>query len=153
MSHKESAHLLSLHVREDFLTAMIVQNAKMQCRFELFGNPTMNAQYTTAMLRETSIRGHKVKSIYKTAADVMAMLAKIVVLEESDRRQTSEGICMTRDMKKKYLSEWMSVNNQMLQSGGLGIQMIGAPTPQFCGGVFFSMSYSNAVVLFLQNVF
>ena len=41
------------------------------------------------------------KSIYKTAADVMAMLAKIVVQEESDQRQDSEGICMTRDMKKK----------------------------------------------------
>jgi hypothetical protein len=47
----------------------------------------------------------------------------------------------------------MSVNNQMLQSGGLGIPMIGEPTPQFCGGVFFSMSYSNVVVPFLQNVF
>jgi hypothetical protein len=140
MSHKECAHLLHLHVRKDFLTAMIVQNAKMQCRFELFGNPTMNAQYTTAMLRESSIRGHKVKGIYKTAEDVMAMLAKIVVQEESDRRQASEGISMTHDMKKEYLSEWMSVNNQMLRMGGLGIPMIGEPTPQFCGGVFFSMS-------------
>jgi hypothetical protein len=65
MSHKECAHLLRLYVREDFLTPMIVQNAKMQCRFELFGNPTVNAQYTIAMLRETSIRGHKVKSITK----------------------------------------------------------------------------------------
>ncbi len=83
MSHKECAQLLHLHVRQDFLTAMIVQNAKMQCRFELFGNPTMNSQYTTAMLRESSIRGHKVKGIYKTAEDVMAMLAKIVVQEES----------------------------------------------------------------------
>jgi len=153
MSHKECVHLLRLCVREEFLTAMIVQNAKMQCRFELFGNPTMNAQYTTAMLRETSIRGHKVKSRYKTAADVMAMWDKIVVQEESDRRQASEGISMTRDMKKKYLSEWKSVNNEMLQSGGLGIQMIGEPTPQFCGGVFFSMSYSNAVVPYLQDVF
>jgi len=74
MSHKECAHLLCLHVREEFRTAMILQNAKMQCRFELFGNPTINAQYTTAMLRETSIRGHKVKSIYKMAADVMAIV-------------------------------------------------------------------------------
>jgi hypothetical protein len=153
MSRKECAHLLRLYVREEFLTAMIVQNAKMKCRFELFGNPTMNAQYTTAMLRETSIRGHKVKRIYKTAVDVMAMLDKIVVQEESDRRQASEGISMTRGMKKKYLSEWMSVNNEMLQSGGLGTQMICEPTPQFCGGLFFSMSYSNAVVPYLQNVF
>lgn len=153
MSHKECAQLLHLHVREDFLTAMIVQNAKMQCRFELFGNPTMNAQYTTAMLRESSIRGHKVKGVYKTAEDVMAMLAKIVVQEESDRRQASEGTSMTRDMKKEYLSEWMSVNKLMLQMGGLGIPMIGEPTPQFCGGVFFSMSYSNEVVPYLQNVF
>jgi hypothetical protein len=71
MSHKECAQLLHLHVHQDFLTAMIVQNAKMQCRFELFGNPTMNAQYTTAMLRESSIRGHKVKGVYKTAEDVI----------------------------------------------------------------------------------
>jgi hypothetical protein len=104
------------------------------------------------MLRETSIRCHKVKSIDKTAVNVMAILDKIVVQEESDRRQASEGISMTRNMKK-YLSEWMSINNEMLQSGGLRIQMIGEPTPQFCGGVFFSMSYSNAVVTYLQNVF
>jgi hypothetical protein len=74
MSHKECAHLLRLYVCEDFLTAMIVQNAKMQCRFEPFVNPTMNAQYTTVTLRETFIWGYKVKSKYKTAADVMAML-------------------------------------------------------------------------------
>ena len=37
--------------------------------------------------------------------------------------------------------------------GGLGIPMIGEPTPQFCGGVFLSMSYSNEVVPYLQNVF
>jgi hypothetical protein len=153
MSHKECAHLLRLYVRTDFLTAMIVQNAKMQCRFELFGNPTMNAQCTTAMLRETSFWGHKVKSIYKTAADVMTMMEKIVVQEESDQRQASEGISMTRAMKKEYLSEWMSVKNDMLQSSGLDIQMIGKLTPQFCRGVFFSMSYSNEVVPYLQNVF
>ena len=41
----------------------------------------------------------------------------------------------------------------MLQQGGLGIQMIGEPTPRFCASVFFSMSYSQAVVPHLQDVF
>jgi hypothetical protein len=84
----------------------------------------------------------------------MAMFEKIVVQEESDQRQASEGISMmTRTIKKEYLSEWLSINNDMLLRGDLGIPMIGEPTPQFCGGVFFSMSYSNEVVPYLQNVF
>jgi hypothetical protein len=61
----------------------------------------MNAQCTTAMLRETSFWGHKVKSIYKTAADVMTMMEKIVVQEEADRLQAKDGTTMTREMKKK----------------------------------------------------
>jgi hypothetical protein len=87
---------------------------KMQCRFELFGNPTENAHYTTAMLREMSIRGHKVKSISKMAGDVMALLEKIVVQEEADQLKATEGITMTRDMKKQYVSEWKSINKEML---------------------------------------
>jgi hypothetical protein len=104
------------------------------------------------MLREMTIRGHKGKTISKTALDVMALLEKIVVQEESDQLKATEGISMTREMKKQYVSEWISINKEMLQHGGLGIQMIGEPTPQFCGGVFFSMSSSNAVVPYLQDV-
>jgi hypothetical protein len=74
---------------------MILQNAKMQCWFELFGNPTENAHYTNAMLREMTIRGHKVKTISKTALDVMALLEKIFVQEESDQLKATEGISMT----------------------------------------------------------
>jgi hypothetical protein len=95
---------------------------------------------------------HKMVAITKTAADVMSLLEKIVFQEESDRLQAKEGINMTREMKKEYMSGWMSITNDMLQHGGLGIQMIAKPIPKFCGGVFFSMSYSNAVVPHLQDV-
>jgi hypothetical protein len=153
ISNKECAHLLRLHVRLDFLTKTLLQRAKKACKFELFGNPSENAQYTKAMLREMTVRGHKVKSITKSAADVMAMLEKIVVQEEADRLQAKDGTTMTREMKKKYANDWIHINNEMLQEGGLGIQMIGAPIPEFCVGVFFSMSYSTSVVPHLQDVF
>ncbi len=153
ISNKECAHLLRLHVRLDFLTKTLLQRAKKACKFELFGNPSENAQYTKAMLREMNVRGHKVKSITKSAADVMAMLEKIVVQEEADRLQAKDGTTMTREMKKKYAKDWIHINNEMLQEGGLGIQMIGDPIPEFCAGVFFSMSYSTSVVPHLQDVF
>ena len=60
---------------------------------------------------------------------------------------------MTRTVKKKYAKDWIHINNKMLQEGGLGIQMIGDPIPEFCAGVFFSMSYSTSVVPHLQDVF
>ena len=39
---------------------------------------------------------------------------------------------MTREMKKKYAKDWIHINNEMLQEGGLGIQMIGDPITEFC---------------------
>ena len=60
---------------------------------------------------------------------------------------------MTAQMKKQYVIDWKAENQEMLQQGGLGIQMIGEPTPTFCAGVFFSMSYSQAAVPHLQDVF
>jgi hypothetical protein len=131
----------------------VYQRAKKACRFELFGNLSKNAQYTKSMLREMTVRGHKVKSITKAAADVMAMLEKIVVQEEADSLQAKDRTTTTRVMKKKYAADWIHINNEMLQEGGLGIQMIGDPIPEFCAGVFFSMSYSTSVVPDLQDVF
>ena len=57
---------------------------------------------------------------------------------------------MTRTVKKKYAKDWIHINNEMLQEGGLGIQMIGDSISEFCAGVFFSMSYSTSVVAHLQ---
>ena len=60
------------------------------------------------MLREMTVRGHKVKSITKSAADVMAMLEKIVVQEEADQLQVKDGTTMTREMKTKVLPPFTS---------------------------------------------
>jgi hypothetical protein len=80
-----------------------IQTSKVLCRLELLGSPTENAHYYTAMLREMTTRGHKVKSITKMAANVMSMLEKIGVQEEADRLKATEGITMTREMKKEYV--------------------------------------------------
>jgi hypothetical protein len=72
MSNKEYTYLLCLHACEDFLTIMILQTIKKLCRFKIFGNPTENVHYTTAMMRVMTIRGHKVEAIIKTASNVMS---------------------------------------------------------------------------------
>ena len=84
ISNNEVAHILRLHIRSDFLTRALVQkNAKMEGRFEVFGDPSLNAHYIPAMLEETSKRGHVVHSITLRAEDVMTMLEKIVVKEQA----------------------------------------------------------------------
>ncbi len=154
LSNNECKHLLRFYVRSDFATKAILQNGKMMCRFQLFGNPNDNATYIPAMLNEMSARGHKVKTITKTPSEVMTMLEKIVVQEEADRNLgLKKPAPMTAQMKKQYVIDWKAENQEMLQQGGLGIQMIGEPTPTFCAGVFFSMSYSQAAVPHLQDVF
>jgi hypothetical protein len=50
ISNKECSHILRLHVRQEFLTKAVLQNAKMEGRFEVFGNPTENAHFIPAML-------------------------------------------------------------------------------------------------------
>jgi hypothetical protein len=76
-----------------------------------------------------------------------------VANEEAERLMTTSGISMTRAMKKDYITEWLQPNKDMLRYGGLGIQMIGEEEPRFCGGIFFSMSYSSKVVPYLQDFF
>jgi hypothetical protein len=102
----------------------LLQRAKKACTFELFGNPSENAQYTNAMLREITVRGHKVKSITKSAADaVMAMLEKIVVQKEADQLQAKDGTTKPTEMKRrKYAADWIHINKEMLQEGGLGFR-------------------------------
>ena len=154
LSNNECKHLLRQYVRADFATKAILQHGKLMCRFKLFGNPDDNATYIPAMLNEMMVRGHKVKTITKTPSEVMTMLEKIVVQEEADRQLAlTKPAPMTARMKKQYVIDWKEANQAMLQQGGLGIQMIGEPTPKFCAGVFFSMSYSQAVVPHLQDVF
>ena len=62
-------------------------------------------------------------------------------------------VIMTKQMKIAYGEEWIQVNNEMLNAGGLGIQLVGHEAPQFCGGVFFCLSYSSAMVPHLQDLF
>ena len=39
-------------------------------------------------------------------------------------------------MKKEYIVEWIGLNKDMHQDGGLGTPMIGEQDPLFCGGMF-----------------
>ncbi len=106
MSNKECYQLLSLYVREVFLTSQILQAARVSARFENVGNPVQNVHYTEAMIREAAARGHAVQSATRTASEVMSMLETIVVKEDSERVKASEGIVMTKPMKIEYKDEW-----------------------------------------------
>jgi hypothetical protein len=52
-----------------------------------------------------------------------------VVNKEAERLMATSGMSMTRAMKKAYITEWLQLNKDMLQYGGLGIQMIGEEEP------------------------
>ena len=154
MSNRECAHILRLHIRPDFLTRALVQNAKMEGRFKVFGDPTMNAHYIPGMVQEMTTRGHIVQSTVLRACDVMTMLEKIVVRERADLLLSkTPPITMTKEMKIAYGTEWINVNKEMLNAGGLAIKLVGDEEPQFYAGVYFGMSYSGAVVPHLQDVF
>ncbi len=115
MSYKECVHVLHQHARGEFLTKMILQSAIQLARFEVFGNPTENAHYTTAMLREMTSRGHDMQVVTnKTASDVMTMLEKMVVSKEAEQLMATSEISMTRPMKKDYITEWLQLIKDML---------------------------------------
>ena len=81
----------------------------------------------------------------------MAMLEMFVVNKEEEQLK-GLGQKMTREMKKEYIVEWIDINKDMLQYGGLGTLMIGEEEPQFCGGTFLLMNYSKQAVMYLQDV-
>ena len=114
MYNKECSQLLNLYVHDDFLTKMILQIARPNAWFELFGDPVENAHYTRAILREAAKQGHNVLSISKTASEVMAMLDVKVVKEEVERVKTSDNILMSKQMKLDYIEDWKDANQQML---------------------------------------
>jgi hypothetical protein len=82
MSNKECSQLLSPYMREVFLPSQILQAARLTARFEIFGDPVQNAQYTDAIMPESTARGHVVQSVIRTPSEVMSMLETIVVKEE-----------------------------------------------------------------------
>ena len=74
-------NVLSLYIKDKFLTNSLLQNAKKQAKIELFGLPCINVQYATALGDQMEAEGHNVRLIEQDAMHVYMMLEWIVLKE------------------------------------------------------------------------
>ena len=152
ITNKHMKHILSLYVKEKFLTVNILQSARSQARFDLFGDPTQNVQYVKALHAEMVGQGHNVNIVQHTAMHVIMMLEKMMLQEEIDR-QKSNNVKMSGQQKLDYIVKWRKMNSTMLKDGGLGPPDPGSPRHKFLTGIFFSPKYTKDAVPYLQQVF
>ena len=152
ITNKHMKHILSLYVKEKFLTVNILQSARSQARFHLFGDPTQNVQYVNALHDEMVGQGHNVNIVQHTAMHVIMMLEKMMLQEEIDR-QKSNNVKMSGQQKLDYIVKWRKMNSTMLKDGGLGPPDPGSPRHKFLTGIFFSPKYTKDAVPYLQQVF
>ena len=59
ISNKHMKNVLSLYIKDKFLTNSLLQNAKNQAKIELFGLTHINVQYATALRDQMEAEGHK----------------------------------------------------------------------------------------------
>ena len=152
ITNKHMKHILLLYVKEKFLTVNILQAARSQARFDLFGDPTQNVQYVKALHAEMVGQGHNVNIVQHTAMHVIMMLEKMMLQEEIDR-QKSNNVKMSGQQKLDYIVKWRKMNSTMLKDGGLGPPDPGSPRHKFLTGIFFSPKYTKDAVPYLQQVF
>jgi hypothetical protein len=60
ISNKHMKNVLSLYIKDKFLTNSYLQNVKNKAKIDLFGLPHINVQYTTALRDKMEAEGQNV---------------------------------------------------------------------------------------------
>ena len=78
ISNKRVKNLLSLYIKEKFMTTSLLQNARDKAKIDIFDLPHLNVQYATGLRAEMEDQGHNVLLIEKNSRHVHLMLERIV---------------------------------------------------------------------------
>ena len=118
MSNKKCRAILLDYIKDKFITEALLQNARTLTKQAIFGNPSINVQYATALKEEMEKQGHSVDLVAMNALTLINRIADLVVTEEVEKQKLI-GLNMTGRAKQKYLSNWMRKNTQLLTDNGL----------------------------------
>jgi hypothetical protein len=118
MSNKKCRAILLDYIKDKFITEALLQNAQTLTKQAIFGNPSINVQYATALKKEMEKQGHSVDLVAMNALTLINRIADLVVTEEVEKQKLI-GLNMTGRAKQKYLSNWMRKNTQLLTDNGL----------------------------------
>jgi hypothetical protein len=131
------------------LTTDIIQKAHTLAREEIFGHPSVNAQYIWALQDELRLRGHFIEVLTISRKKAMGKLMVNVVAEEN-RKQKNDGKAeLTRqDDKVNFLKEWSQTNKSFID-GMLGLEH---NNYQFISCILFAPLSLKRIVLCLQTM-
>ena len=141
--------ILASYMKDKFMTLNLLQNARTLTKASVFGDPQHNVQYANALCTEIKSQGHEIVLVEKDARQIQSILDQLVVSEEA-LKQKKNGVMMKGQAKREYLQQWRMKYADLLTEGGLGAIPVGAPTPKFCSGIFFSPHFVKQVVQSLQ---
>jgi hypothetical protein len=65
MSNKKCRAILLDYIKDKFITEALLQNARTLTKQAIFGNPSINVQYASALKKEMEKQGHSVLNLQR----------------------------------------------------------------------------------------
>ncbi len=90
MSNIEVTNLITNFVKEIFITSSLLQNAQTFAREKIFGDPSKNALFATALVELMKEGNHDVQFIVKGLVEVLRML-ECMDLSNKIRKNKASG--------------------------------------------------------------
>ncbi len=85
--------LLAPYIKDKFLSASLLQNARTLTRLEIFGYPDDNVQFVHALVTEMQSRNHDVYLVTKNSTEVGKMLDEMILGEQIALCKTTGKKC------------------------------------------------------------
>jgi hypothetical protein len=79
MSNAEMKHVVSVYVKEKFITSSLLQNARTMARDEIFGDLATNVFFANGLVKKMKECGVDVKVLMKDWQQVLWMLERVVL--------------------------------------------------------------------------
>ncbi len=98
MSDVEMKHVVSVYVKEKFITSSLLQNARTMARDEIFGDQATNVFFANGLVEKMKECGVDVKVLMKDWHQVLWMLEPVVPSDHM-RKNKAEGKLMTKAEK------------------------------------------------------
>jgi hypothetical protein len=93
IKNKHIRLILAPYIKDKFLTASLLQNARTLTRLQVFGYPDDNVQFVHALVTEMQSRNHDVFLVTQNSTQVGKMLDEMILGEEIANRKTNGKKC------------------------------------------------------------
>ncbi len=113
MSDSEMKHVVSVYVKEKFITSSLLQNAWTMARDEIFGDPATNVFFANGLVEKMKECSIDVKVLMKDWHQVLRMLEHVVLSNYMCKNKAVGGL-MTKTEKIEFVSNWKLENKEVL---------------------------------------